>query len=104
VLGDRRTPALVDESFQVYDDREVSGAKPVPLAGDVRVGTIVEAELSSAVEPLKQSIEFIAPVDGNVEGAVLHLESLGLDPEAELRALCKCISLRAGRISGLCAR
>ena len=87
VLGGRRTAALIDDSFQVYDDREVSGARPVPLAGDVRVGTIVEAELSAAVEPLTQAIEFVAPVDGNVEGAVIHLESLGLDPEAELRVL-----------------
>ena len=85
VLGGRRTAALVDDSFQAYDDREVSGSRPVPLAGDVRVGTIVEAELSAAVEPLNQSIEFVAPVDGIVEGAVIHLEALGLDPEAELR-------------------
>lgn len=85
VLGGRRTAALVDDSFQVYDDREVSGARPVPLAGDVRVGTIVEAELSAAVEPLKDVIEFVAPVDGQVEGAVIHLEALGLDPEASLR-------------------
>ena len=85
VLGGRRTAALVDDSFQVYDDREVSGGRPVPLAGDVRVGTIVEAELSAAVEPLDQAIEFVAPVEGTVEGAVIHLEALGLDPEAELR-------------------
>ena len=85
VLGGRRTAALVDDSFQVYDDREVSGGRPVPLAGDVRVGTIVEAELSAAVEPLDQTIEFVAPVEGTVEGAVIHLEALGLDPEAELR-------------------
>ena len=84
VLGGRRTAALVDDSFQVYDDREVSGARPVPLAGDVRVGTIVEAELSAAVEPLKDVLEFVAPVEGQVEGAVIHLEALGLDPEATL--------------------
>lgn len=87
VLGGRRTAALVDDAFQVYDDREVSGARPVPLAGDVRVGTIVEAELSAAVEPLKDVIEFVAPVEGQVEGAVIHLEALGLDPEATLSVL-----------------
>ena len=97
VLGGRRTAALIDDSFQAYDDREVSGARPVPLAGDVRVGTIVEAELSAAVEPLNQAIEFVAPVDGNVEGAVLHLEALGLDPEAELRVSIN--SKPAGQIS-----
>lgn len=97
VLGGRRTAALVDDSFQAYDDREVSGSRPVPLAGDVRVGTIVEAELSAAVEPLNQSIEFVAPVDGIVEGAVIHLEALGLDPEAELRVSIN--TTPAGQIS-----
>ena len=97
VLGGRRTAALIDDSFQAYDDREVSGARPVPLAGDVRVGTIVEAELSSAVEPLNQALEFVAPVEGNVEGAVIHLEALGLDPEAELRVSINATP--AGQIS-----
>ena len=97
VLGGRRTAALVDDSFQAYDDREVSGSRPVPLAGDVRVGTIVEAELSAAVEPLNQSIEFVAPVDGIVEGAVIHLEALGIDPEAELRVSIN--TTPAGQIS-----
>jgi hypothetical protein len=97
VLGGRRTAALIDDSFQAYDDREVSGARPVPLTGDVRVGTIVEAELSAAVEPLNQSIEFVAPVDGIVEGAVIHLEALGLDPEAELRVSIN--TTPAGQIS-----
>lgn len=97
VLGGRRTAALIDSSFQVHDDREVGGGRHVPLTGDVRAGTIVEAELSAAVEPLKDAIEFVAPVDGVVEGAVVHLEALGLDPEAEL-----CVSINAvptGRIS-----
>jgi len=97
VLGGRRTAALIDGSFQVYDDREVSGGRHVPLAGDVRAGTIVEAELSAAVEPLKDAIEFVAPVEGNVEGAVIHLEALGLDPEAELSVSIN--TLPTGRIS-----
>jgi hypothetical protein len=97
VLGGRRTAALIDDSFQAYDDREVSGARQVPLAGDVRVGTIVEAELSSAVEPLNQALDFVAPVEGNVEGAVIHLEALGLDPEAELRVSIN--TTPAGQIS-----
>lgn len=97
VLGGRRSAALVDESFNTYDDREVSGARAVPLTGDVRVGTIVEAELSAAVEPLDKPIEFVAPVEGNVEGAVIHLEALGLDPEAELRVSVNAAP--AGQIS-----
>lgn len=97
VLSDRRSPALVDDSFQVFDDREVSGGREVPLTGDVRVGTIVEAELSAAVEPLKPSIEFVAPVDGAIEGAMLHLEAMGLDPEAEV--LVSINATPVGRIS-----
>jgi len=97
VLGGRRTAALVDEAFQVYDDRETSGARPVPLAGDVRTGTIVEAELSAAVEPLKDVIDFVAPVEGQVEGAVIQLEALGLDPEACLKVSVNATP--AGQIS-----
>ena len=84
VMGGRRTAALIDDAFQVYEDREVGGARPVPLSGDVRKGTIIEAELSAALEQIETAIEFIAPVEGVVEGAMMHLESLGLDPEALL--------------------
>ncbi|MEI8292518.1 MAG: hypothetical protein WCG66_00865 [bacterium] len=84
VLGDRRSAALIDGAFQAFDEREVSASRTVPLTGDVRAGTIVEAELSAAVESLEQPIEFEVPVEGHVEGAMLHLEALGLDPEAVL--------------------
>ena len=97
VLGARRTAALIDDSFQVLDDREVSGSQRVPMAGDVRAGTIVEAELSSAVEPLQSAIEFVTPVEGNVEGATIHLEALGLDLEAELQVSINSKSI--GQIS-----
>jgi len=97
VLGARRTAALIDDSFQVFDDREVSGSQRVPMAGDVRAGTIVEAELSSAVEPLQSAIEFVTPVEGNVEGATIHLEALGLDLEAELQVSINSKSI--GQIS-----
>jgi hypothetical protein len=67
------------------------------MAGDVRAGTIVEAELSSAVEPLQSAIEFVTPVEGNVEGATIHLEALGLDLEAELQVSINSKSI--GQIS-----
>jgi hypothetical protein len=54
------------------------------LTGDLQKGTIVEAELSAPLEPLESAIEFVAPLDGPVEGAMLKLETLGLDPEASL--------------------
>ena len=84
VIGSRNAPALIDEGFQVYEDREVNGIRMTPLSGDLQRGTIVEAELSAPVEPLEDSIEFVAPLDGSVEGAMLKLETLGLDPEAHL--------------------
>lgn len=84
VLGSRHAPALLDENLQVFEDREVNGIRLNPLTGDLRKGTIVEAELSGPVEPLESALEFIAPLDGSVEGAMLRLETLGLDPEARL--------------------
>lgn len=84
VIGSRNSPALMDEGLQVYEDREVNGIRLTPLTGDLQRGTIVEAELSAQMEPLEDSIEFVAPLDGSVEGAMLKLETLGLDPEAQL--------------------
>jgi hypothetical protein len=91
VLGGRRTAVLIDQAFQVFDDREVNGSRPIPLSGDVRNGMIVEAELSAAVEPLESSIEFVVPLEGTVEGAMLHLETLGLDPEARLEVTVNAV-------------
>jgi len=84
VIGSRNAPSLMDEGLQVYEDREVNGIPLTPLTGDLQKGTIVEAELSAPLEPLESAIEFVAPLDGPVEGAMLKLETLGLDPEASL--------------------
>ncbi len=84
VIGSRNAPALIDEGFQVYEDREVNGIHLTPLSGDLQRGSIVEAELSAPVELLEDSIEFVAPLDGSVEGGMIKLEALGLDPEAQL--------------------
>ena len=84
VIGSRNAPSLMDEGLQVYEDREVNGIPLTPLSGDLHKGTIVEAELSAPLEPLESGIEFVAPLDGPVEGAMLKLETLGLDPEASL--------------------
>jgi len=83
-IGARNSPALMDEGLQVFDDREVNGMNLIPLTGDLRRGTIVDAELSAPLEPLEDSIEFVAPLASSVEGAMLKLETLGLDPEAQL--------------------
>ncbi len=84
VLGARRFPVLIDGDLNVFEDREVNGTRPVPLAGDIRNGAIVEAELSAQTEPLEESIGFLVPLEGDMEAAMLRLETLGLDPEARL--------------------
>jgi len=84
VIGARRFPVLIDGELNVFEDRDVNGTRPVPLAGDIRNGAIVEAELSAQTEPLEDSIGFVVPLEGKMEAAMLRLESLGLDPEARL--------------------
>jgi len=84
VLGTRSDPALVDEALKVFDRGEVDGSRREPLTGDVRNGSVVAAELSAGIKQLDGELEFIVPIDGKVEGAMLHLDALGLDPEASI--------------------
>lgn len=84
VVGERNSPVLVDGNLQVFEDSEVNGTRPIPLAGDIRNGSIIEAELSARVEPLEDSLEFVIPIQGKPEAAMLRLETLGLDPEAKI--------------------
>lgn len=81
-IGDRRAPSLIDPLLQVFEDREVNGTAPIPLGGDLRDGSIVEAELAPDPQPLDEGLEFEVPISGSVEGAYLHSELLGLNPEA----------------------
>lgn len=84
VVGERHSPVLIDGNLQVFEDGEVNGSRPIPLSGDVRNGSIIEAELSARVEPLEDSLEFVIPIQGKPEAAMLRLEALGLDPEAKM--------------------
>ena len=84
VVGDRHAPVLLDGNLQVFEDLEVNGSRPVPMSGDIRNGSIIEAELSARVEPLEDSLEFVMPIQGKPEAAMLRLEALGLDPEARM--------------------
>lgn len=84
VLGERHAPVLIDGNLQVFEDSEVNGTRPVPMSGDLRNGSIIEAELSARVEPLEDSLEFVTPIQGKPEAAMLRLEVLGLDPEARM--------------------
>jgi len=84
VLGGGSDPVLVDEGLRVFERAEVDGGRINPLTGDLRQGSIIDAELSASVEPLEGEIEFLVPTDGVVEGTVLRLDALGLDPEARI--------------------
>ncbi|MEN9469453.1 MAG: hypothetical protein RL630_1186 [Verrucomicrobiota bacterium] len=84
VIGERQSPVLIDGNLQVFEDGEVNGTRPIPLAGDIRNGSIIEAELSARVEALDEPLEFIIPIQGKPEAGMLRLESLGLDPEAKI--------------------
>lgn len=95
VVGDRHAPVLLDGNLQVFEDLEVNGARPVPMSGDIRNGSIIEAELSARVEPLEDSLEFVMPIEGKPEAAMLRLEALGLDPEARVEVAVNGQSLGA---------
>ena len=84
VLGGQGDPVLVDEALRVFERGEVDGRREVPLTGDVRRGSVVEAELSAPVEELLNEVEFVTPVEGMIEGALVRLDVLGLDPEAKV--------------------
>ena len=85
VAGLSHTPAMIDAGMRVFDDREVNGSRPIPLGGDLWKGNIVEAELAAETEQLEDTLEFVVPVEGEMEGAMLRLESLGLDPAAKVQ-------------------
>ncbi len=93
VLGGQSDPVMVDEALRVFRRGEVDGLRNPPLSGDVRRGTIVEAELSAEVQELEGELEFVMPMEGVVEGAMLKLEVLGLDPEATLEVVVNSHSL-----------
>lgn len=93
VLGGRSDPALVDEALRVFERGEVDGQRKPPLSGDVRHGSVVEAELSAPVQELDGEIEFVVPIEGNVEGVILKLDALGLDPEAVIQIHINSISV-----------
>ncbi|MDX2081742.1 MAG: hypothetical protein SFU53_13240 [Terrimicrobiaceae bacterium] len=86
VLGSRTAPAMVDEALRVFERDEVDGSRRTPLSGDVRHGAVVEAELAAGIEELAGELEFVVPLDGQIEATLLRLEALGLDPEARIEA------------------
>jgi hypothetical protein len=93
VLGGGSDPVLVDEALRVFERTEVDGRRNTPLGGDIRRGAVVEAELSTPVEELDAELEFIVPVEGTVDGALLKLDVLGLDPEASIQVQVNSLSV-----------
>lgn len=85
VLGPRSMPALLDEAGHVTSREDASGRRVLPPSGDVRNGSVLEAELSAGTEELVGELEFVIPMDAQaVEAAALHLEALGLDLESRI--------------------
>ncbi|MEI6073598.1 MAG: hypothetical protein WCS31_17570 [Verrucomicrobiae bacterium] len=97
VLGGQSDPVLVDEALRVFERGEADGRRMVPVSGDVRRGAIVEAELSAPVAPFDRELEFVVPIDGAVEGAMIRLDVLGLDPEARIEV--RVNALPVGQLS-----
>ena len=93
ILGGGSDPVLVDEALRVFERTEVDGRRTSPLSGDIRRGAVVEAELSAPVQELNGELEFIVPLDGVVDGALLKLDVLGLDPEATIQVRVNSISV-----------
>ncbi len=85
VSGLKRSPVMIDSDLRVFEDREVNGSRPIPLGGDLWNGNIIEAELAAETEQLEDALEFVVPVEGDMEGAMLRLEALGLDPAAKIQ-------------------
>lgn len=85
VLGPRSLPALLDEAGHVITREDSSGRRVMPPSGDVRNGSVLEAELSAGTEELVGELEFVIPMEAEaVEAASLQLEALGLDLESRL--------------------
>ena len=93
VLGGGSDPVLVDEALRVFERTEVDGRRNISVGGDIRRGAVVEAELSLAVQELDGELEFVVPVDGAVDGVLLKLDVLGLDPEASIQVRVNTMSV-----------
>jgi hypothetical protein len=84
VTGASLQPGLVGRGGNVVESELLEGREVPPASGDIREGPIVEAGLTSAIEHLDGELEFAVPVEGVVEGAILHTEVMGLDPAARI--------------------
>lgn len=93
ILGGAADPVLIDEALRVFERTEVDGRRTSPLSGDIRRGAVVEAELSAPVQELNEELEFVVPIEGSIDGVLLKLDVLGLDPEAVIQVRVNAISV-----------
>jgi hypothetical protein len=93
VLGAQTDPALVDEALRVFERQAVSGRAEAPITGDVRNGSVVEAELQPGIEELTGEFEYVVPIQGEVEATMLRLEVLGLDLEGRIEVRVNGVSI-----------
>jgi hypothetical protein len=93
VLGGGNNPVMVDEALRVFELGEVDGRRPAPVGGDVRRGAVVEAELSAPLQQLDSEMEFVVPVSGTVEGSIIRMDVLGLDPEARIEVRVNSVAI-----------
>ena len=100
VAGLKRSPVMIDADLRVFEDREVNGSRPIPLGGDLWNGNIIEAELAAETEQLEDALEFVVPVEGDMEGAMLRLEALGLDPAAKIQVTVNGVAIGSVNMAG----
>ncbi len=87
VTGGKMSPVLVDARLKASTSEDADGRRSPPLTGDVRNGSLVEAELAAEIEKLEDEIEFAIPVEGRLEGVMLVADVLGLDPAATVEVI-----------------
>ncbi|MCX7868424.1 MAG: hypothetical protein N2322_00585, partial [Terrimicrobiaceae bacterium] len=87
VTGTRFQPGLGERSGLAVESEELEGREVPPLTGDVREGSIVEAELAAGIEILDGELDFRVPADGGIEGAMVWCDVLGLDPAGRIDVL-----------------
>ncbi len=100
VSGLKRSPALIDSELRVFEDRDLNGSRPIPLGGDLWSANIIKAELAAEIEPLKDTLEFVVPIKGEMEGAMLRLETLGLDPAAKIQIAVNGLAIGSVNMPG----
>ena len=85
-LGGDLQPGLILGKDRVLEETEVSGAEEKLLRGDRTEGTVLKAELAALPTRLDGAegggLEFVVPMTKGPDGAFLHAELGGLDPES----------------------